>query len=110
MKSSDEVGYYCTICQTYLASAKNKKRHEKSHKFCTLCFKVRSRNGHNCDPNAAQLTWITLFDPTGRVLGYVPGITPASLAEHNNKEIEAQKLESLLETALDDADDGRGGN
>lgn len=108
MESSDEVGYYCRTCETYLTSSRNRTRHEKSHRICSVCLKVRSRNGHHCNPTntANVIQWIAITDAQGKPVVYVLGLTPEAFAKHNRQVSEQNRLETIIQTSLDN--NGRG--
>lgn len=100
-------GYYCETCQQFLSSKKNKKRHEKAHRLCTVCLRVTSRNSnHCCNPSAVTnlVQWLTLVDGQNKPFAYVLGLTPETVAKYNQRDAECQEFQSIVEATLAKSD------
>lgn len=72
---------FCLVCKC-TRSKVNQRRHEKYHRLCPICMRLRGPKNHLClyqDTAFAKLQWVGLTGPSGEVLLYVLGVLPCQL-------------------------------
>lgn len=74
------VRYWCNVCSMELSVA-NVRRHEKQHKLCLTCLRIRGPKFHDCQvlPTFTHAHWLGVLDSEGKIMYYVLAVSPQDL-------------------------------